>query len=279
MSQLGVNRMDHVKFRSGAHFVACQKGNPVLKYPSMKRHSLTPVAFAITTLALSCASTHAEFVVSMFTGTAMTGNNDLHLNQPNESLTFHNVSYEGKDFSPPLYYGGRLAYYLDRDRSGFGFGLEFFHAKAYLNANDTVQVTGTRNGAPVNDQEPISNTIQFFNNSHGLNFALADVLYRFVFNHRDESLLGRVQPYLGAGIGAVIPHVESEVNGVEAEEYQLHGPGVEALAGVNIDIVRHFSIFGEYKFTYADLTESIPGGSIHFEPETSHIVGGISVSF
>lgn len=245
----------------------------------MKRRTLPTIVLAGATVAINCTSARAELVLSMFTGTAITDNNDLRVNQPNESLTFHNVSYEGNDFQSPIYYGGRITYFLNRDRSGFGFGAEFFHAKAYLQAGDTVHVTGTRNGSPVNDNEPISNTIQRFNNSHGLNFATADALYRWVFAGRDQSLLGRTQPYIGAGLGAVIPHVESGVNGISHEEYQVHGPGVQAFAGLNFDIFRHFSIFAEYKFSYADMDESIPGGSIHFEPATHHLIGGISVGF
>lgn len=245
----------------------------------MKRLTSPSTILALVTFVLGSASARAEFVISAFTGMAMTDNTDLHVTQPNENLTFHNVRFNGDDFASPPYYGGRLSYYLNRNTSGFGFGLEFFHPKAHLQTGDTVQVTGTRNGAPVNDNEPISNTIQTFNNSHGLNFATADVFYRFVFHNRDTSLLGRVQPYLGGGIGAVIPHVQSEINGVGYGSYQLHGPGVQAIAGLNIDIFRHFSVFGEYKFTYADMNEDVPGGSVHFEPETNHLVGGVSFNF
>lgn len=221
----------------------------------------------------------AEWVLSGFTGSAMTENTDLHVRQGSTSLTFHDVSFQGQDFESPIYYGGRLAYFLDRDKPGVGFGLEFFHAKAYLETGGTAYVTGTRNGVPVNDTEPISNTVQEFNNSHGLNFLTADVLYRWVFCGRDKSILGRIQPYAGAGIGLVIPHVESTVDNVHQEEYQIHGPGIQAIAGINFDITSFLSIFGEYKFTYADMDESIPDGSIHFEPLTNHLIGGVSLKF
>src|SRR6266550_4722077 len=101
--------------------------------------------------ALMCASVclharrvaGAEFVVSVFGGIALTENNDLRLRQSGGTdLTFHNVSYEGKDFQSPIYYGARLTYFLSPN-SHWGFGLEFFHAKLYLDAGDTVRVTGT----------------------------------------------------------------------------------------------------------------------------------------
>src|SRR2546428_7213653 len=105
-------------------------------------------------LATACAgAAHAEFVASIFSGAALTENNDLRLKQSGGTdLTFHNVSYEGKDFQSPIYYGARLTYFLSPN-SHWGFGLEFFHAKLYLDAGETVRVTGTRAGALVDDRE------------------------------------------------------------------------------------------------------------------------------
>src|SRR2546425_6554970 len=96
----------------------------------------------------------AEVVASVFGGLTLTEDNDLRLKQSDGTdLTFHNVSYKSRDFESPPYYGVRLAYFLPQ-HSHWGFGLEFFHAKLYLNTEDTVRVTGTRRaGAPVNDFE------------------------------------------------------------------------------------------------------------------------------
>lgn len=222
-----------------------------------------------------------EFVLSVFTGVALTQNNDLELRQSGGTdLTFHDVSYSGHDFHPPPYYGARLTYFLP-EQSHWGFGAEFFHAKVYLTTSDTVHVTGTRNGVPVNDNEPVDNTIQDFVIHNGLNFATADAFYRWFPGKRGENFLGRFQPYIGAGIGAVIPYVEAQLKGGSySEGYQLHGPGVLAIAGTNFDLTRHFALFVEYKFSYADLGEmSISGGSISMNPETHHFIGGVSFKF
>src|SRR2546427_9633853 len=132
-------------------------------------------------LATACAAAaHAEFVASLFSGAALTEDNDLRLKQSDGTdLTFHNVSYEGKDFESPIYYGARLTYFLP-EMSHWGFGLEFFHAKLYLNADDTVHVTGARGGGPIDDRERVGDTIEAFNLSHGLNFLTADAVYRWV---------------------------------------------------------------------------------------------------
>lgn len=238
--------------------------------------SMKPL-FWILALSMLCAeAARAEWVASLFGGVAFTENNDLELKQDNgPHLTFHNASYRGRDFETPPYYGARLSYFLPQ-LSHWGFGLEFFHAKMYLNTSDTVRVTGVRDGSSVDDQERIGDTIQGFNMSHGLNFLTADVIYRWFLGPRGEGFLGRIQPYLGAGVGAVIPHVESTIGGVHFEQYQLHGPGAQGFLGINLDLTRHWSVFFEYKLSYADLDLTIPSGSIEVEPWTHHLVTGLS---
>src|SRR5207249_9299612 len=91
----------------------------------------------------------------------------------------------------------------------------------------------------------------------GLNFLTADVLYRWFLGQRGHDFLGRFQPYAGAGIGVVIPHVESTIGSVHFEQYQWHGPGAQGFVGTNFDLTRHWSMFIEYKLSYADLDLSI----------------------
>jgi lipid A oxidase len=221
----------------------------------------------------------AEFVTSVFGGITFTDNNDLRLRQTGGTdLIFRDVSYRSKDFDTPPYYGARLSYFPPAI-THWGFGVEFVHAKLYLNTDETVHVTGTRNRSPVNDYERVGDTIEGFDLSHGLNFLTADVIYRWFLAERSEKLLGRLQPYAGAGIGAVVPHVESSIGGVHFGQYQWHGPGVQGFVGINLDLARHWSVFLEYKLSYADLDLTIPNGSINVSPWTHHLVTGLSFRF
>jgi lipid A oxidase len=234
---------------------------------------------ALVLLARGVNSARAEMVISVFGGAAFTEDNDVRLQQPGGTdLTFHRVSYSGKNLHSPPYYGARLAYFLGPN-SHFGFGAEFFHAKLYLNAGDVVRITGTRTGAPVDDLETVGATISSFSISHGLNFLTADVIYRWFLSQREKNFVGRFQPYFGAGIGAVIPHVESDVGGVSYGAYQVHGPGVQGFGGMNFDLTRHWSLFAEYKFTYVDLDLRIPNGIISLTPLTHHLAAGVSLRF
>lgn len=226
------------------------------------------------------SSAHAEVELSIFTGVALTQDSDLDLHQAGGTdLTFHDAAFEGRDFETPPYYGIR-ALWFPSDLSHWGFGAEFFHMKMYADTGDTVRVTGRRTGVPVNDDERIDNTIEQFSLSHGLNYALGDIVYRWMPGRRGEDFLGHLTPYAGVGLGLAIPHVESNVNGNFHQEYQVHGPGVQALAGVNVVLTRHWGLMFEYKFTYAHLDSlDIPGGSIEVTPLTHHLVTGLTFSF
>lgn len=228
----------------------------------------------------SALPARAEFDLSIFTGVALTPDNDLELQQRGGTdLTFHDVSFKGRDFVTPPFYGARLLWYPGED-SHWGFGGEFFHIKLYAQTGDVVQVTGQRNGVSVDGNERIGDTIQQFSISHGLNFALADVIYRWFPGPRGPGFPGCLQPYVGFGIGAAIPHVESSVGGTFHEEYQLHGPGVQGFVGVNVDLTRHWGVMFEYKLTYANLGAlDIPNGSIELTPLTHNFVAGITLRF
>ncbi|MBA3831213.1 MAG: outer membrane beta-barrel protein [Chthoniobacterales bacterium] len=245
---------------------------------------MTTARLVLGLLLLACAgfvpSARAEFDLSIFTGVALSQNSDLDLHQSGGTdLTFHDVSFEGRDFETPPFYGARLLWFPSQD-AHWGFGAEFFHIKLYAQTGDTVHVTGQRNGIGVDDNEPIDDTLQQFSISHGLNYALADVVYRWQLGNRGEDFLGHLQPYVGLGLGAAIPHVESEVNGNFHEEYQFHGPGVQGLAGVNVNLTKHWGLLFEYKFTYANLDSlDIPNGSIEVTPLTHNIVAGLTFSF
>ena len=247
----------------------------------LRRSSFLSLALVLGSGVLALASlARAEVELSIFTGVALSQDSDLDLHQTGGTdLTFHDVSFEGRDFETPPYYGAR-GLWFSSDDSHWGFGAEFFHMKMYAKMGDTVRVTGRRNGTSVDDNERISDTIESFSLSHGLNYALGDIVYRWMPGQRGQDFLGHLTPYAGFGLGVAIPHVESNVNGTFHEEYQVHGPGVQALTGVNVMLNEHWGLMFEYKFTYANLDSlDIPDGSIEVTPLTHHLVTGITFQF
>ena len=58
------------------------------------------------------------------------------------------------------------------------------------------------------------------------------------------------------------------------------GVGGLGFAGMNFDLVRHWSLFVEYKLSYVDLDNlTISGGSIGIAPLMHHLVTGLSFRF
>jgi lipid A oxidase len=254
----------------------------------MKSNSIAGTAslIAATFLLGTNKNAHAEFVISGFSGVSSAYDSDLHLHENNGTdLTFHNASYQTKDFGENApYYGGRLTYFLSRE-SHWGFGLEFLHSKVFLDSGKSLHVTGTRDGSPVNDTESVGDTIADFHCAHGLNYLTADTFYRFFLADPGKNFIGRFQPYLGAGLGITIPHVVVQLpNEPGFEDYEFGGLGGQAIAGLSFDITKHVQLFTEYKFTYADLdrldfSNGITSGTISFDSMANHVVFGLSYRF
>ena len=248
----------------------------------MQRSSRLLSLTSATTVALvlSAAPAQAEFVISIYGGDVFTHDTDVDLTEPGTSLTFENVPFDGESFEKPPYYGYRVSYWL-KSRPNLGGALDFTHAKTIADRAKPVTVTGTRGGAPVSTVEPAGNTFEELEFSHGHNLLTANGLYRwFPTGQRDDSLLGRLQPYAGAGAGVAIPHVEIITPTSRTKEYQIAGPAVQGLLGVNVDLHRYISTFTEYKLTYANINADLSGGGeVEVNPLTHHFIVGLSVRF
>jgi opacity protein-like surface antigen len=223
----------------------------------------------------------AEFVLSAYGGVADTMDTDVKLSQTGGTdLNFSDVSWSDKSFEGPIYYGLRLNYWFE-DFTGWGVCVDFTHAKMYAELGDTVNLTGSRAGVPVAGAELLRNTFQELSFSHGYNLFTFNGMYRwFPKGARDDTFLGRLQPYAGLGLGITVPHVEVETNGDRTEEYQYTGPAFQGFGGINFDVYKKFSLFMEYKLTYSDMDADLTGGgSIEVKPWTNHLIFGLSYRF
>jgi len=255
-----------------------------MKLNKAKRNKRVKLIFLLTTVfggLFFTVPVRAEFVVSVYGGMADTLDTDVKVSQPGgTNLTFNDVSWSDKSFEGPIYYGLRLNYWV-KESNGWGVGVDFTHAKMYAELVDTVNVSGSRAGAPVAGAEPLGNTFQELSFSHGYNLLTLNGMYRwFPKGVRDDTFLGRLQPYAGLGMGVAVPHVEVEINGVRTEEYQYTGPTFQGLGGINFDMYKKFSLFMEYKLTYSNMDADLTGGgSVEVKPWTNHFIFGFSYSF
>lgn len=217
---------------------------------------LNKVCAVATLLTLAhVAPAAAETELSFYTGYQTAPHSRVEGSDPGGVGPFSFLSkWEGKPFEMPPYYGFRATYWTS---SKLGFGIEFNHAKVY--ADDA---TRTANGF---------SRLEF---TDGLNIVTANVWRRW---QNDAS---RWTPYVGAGAGFAIPHVDVETAGGKTFGYQITGPAVQWVGGVKYDINDRWGIFGEYKGTYsmnkADLDN---GGTLETDVLTNAINVGVSFSF
>jgi len=82
--------------------------------------------------------------------------------------------------------------------------------------------------------------------------------------------------YFYLGGGPAILAVEGERGGVGQDVSEL---GVHALAGFKIFLSPNIALFAEYKFTYAEVTFDITGGTEDIELKVNQVYGGLAYHF
>ncbi len=164
------------------------------------------------------------------------------------------AGWEGRSFEMPPYYGLRATWWQS-DR--FGFGLDVNHTKVYADA-ETLAETG----------------YEHFEFSDGLNIITMNAYRSF------PDAFGGLSPYVGAGVGMSVPHVELYEGTSRTAEYQLGGPAVALMAGASYPISDRFSVFGEYKGTYSvNSVELDTGGTLDTNIVTNSLNVGVSFNF
>ncbi|HEU0016959.1 MAG TPA: hypothetical protein VFQ31_01160 [Methyloceanibacter sp.] len=198
----------------------------------------------------------ADAQVGAYLGPAYTAPSSLNLVQPGGTdMTFSDIAWEGKPFRPPPYYGYR-AIYWPSDR--YGVMLDFTHIKAMAMKDRPVQQSGFKDGDHVPAQAPVSATLKRLEFTHGYNLLTLNALRRA--SMRGPNLI----PYAGVGLGVAIPHVEvqraDKPHSTRTYEYQITGPALQLLGGIEWRFGSRLSLFVEYKLTCAMIRGDLVGG-------------------
>lgn len=166
------------------------------------------------------------------------------------------AEWEGRSFEGSPYYGLRGTYWIN-DASGVS--LNFTHSKVY--ATDTTMAANGFDKLELTD---------------GINVLTLNYMHRF----RNISM--GLTPYVGAGAGVAIPHVDvtDSADGMKTYEYQLTGGAVSWLAGASYPINDRVSVFGEYMGSYSmhDM-DLVGGGNLKTNIVTHNFNAGLSLSF
>jgi len=238
------------------------------------------VALLVTVHLLTPVPARAESAVTFYLGDIWTLDSDVRLVEPGGTdLVFRDVSWDGRSFESPQYWGLRYTHWL-RNSPRWGVAGELIHAKMFARLDETVQVEGTRGGSPVSGPERLDDTFQNLSFSHGHNMLLASGQRRWFPGGERGVGAGRIQPRIGFGIGAALPHVEVAIASSTIDEYQFAGPAAQLLGAADVDLSKHLALFLEYKLTYADITADLTGGGkLEVSPLAHHLTIGLSVVF
>lgn len=177
-------------------------------------------------------------------GIAHTHPATVRIAREDSEMTASGFDWIGKPFVAPIYYGARIQRW--GMLGGIGGMLDFIHAKAIAKRDSTATFSGEHNGKPLPQSAPVGDVFRKLEFSHGHNILTLNGLLRF------GALFGIVRPYVGAGGGITLPHVEVHFkeDNWRTYEYKFAGFAGQGLVGLEFDLGRT-SLFVEYKFTYA----------------------------
>lgn len=197
----------------------------------------------------ACSPLRGDNLLAVYTG--LTAINDgpllLESDTRDERLLFRNVSWEGRSFTPPLYWGVRYTRLLKKDGSlEIGIGAEFVHLKAYLQTERAVQGEGVWQGAT----PTLGDVIESFSISHGVDLLLANLVIK------RGPILGQI------GYGINISHFESTLTGFpHLEGTEFGGDAFQAGLGVHLPIWQSIYFFAGYRFSATTPTGAVSGGN------------------
>lgn len=175
----------------------------------------TPVKAAETEISVYSGWQTAPDSVATFSG---------HPDQPDGAVT---MGWLGRSFHGSPYYGLRATRWTSSG-TGWGWGADFVHAKAYAD-DATLDATA----------------FDHLEMTDGHNILTATLFYRW------NEGASRWTPYLGGGLGVAFPHFEAISDNDRSWGYQLTGPAVLVVAGVSYRLNERWSVFGEYAGTYS----------------------------
>ena len=198
-----------------------------------------PAMLAALAPSLLCARAVAEMQIGAYGGMNTNFNSPatLHKDALSDSRT---MDWEGRPFQMPPYWGVQATYWLNANAS-WGVGVDYSHSKAYAALNFAT--------------DPIYRHLEF---TDGNNLVMFNLLYRF-----GPLADGRLVPYLGAGGGLAIPHVEVKLKafpGQDTWEYQFAGGAAQVLGGLEYRLDNAWSLFAEGKVSYSHLATELEGG-------------------
>lgn len=223
---------------------------------------------------------HAEWQLSAGLGDSWTDRSDLSIQQSDAKFTVDGVGWSGRGFQMPPWYDLRATYYLP-GKSGLGFTAGLLHMKVYARTSETRRVHGEIEGAPVDTDAVMSDFVDKYNISHGVNYLEFGVVGRLSWMRDEDFPDGRLHPYIGLTTGPVINHPENHVRAQGNDEDYETNPswGTQGLIGAHYRLSRRWGVYSEVKRTHVSSEVGIFDGKGKATLNTTHLGAGVVYSF
>lgn len=222
----------------------------------------------------------AEWQVSAGLGNSWTDRSDLHIQQSDSDFTVDGVGWSGRGFQMPPWYDLRATYYLP-GKSGLGFTAGLLHMKVYAREWETRHIHGEIGEGTVDENAPMSDYIDKYNISHGVNYLEFGVVGRLSWLRDSEFPEGRLHPYIGLTAGPVINHPENHVRGEGNDEDFERNPswGTQALIGAHYRLNQKWGVYSEVKRTHVSSEVNVFQGKGKSTLNSTHLGAGVVYSF
>ena len=209
----------------------------------------------------------------VYGGGSLAHPSQIALKQPGGTdMSLEGVAWDSGARKMPPYHGFRGTWW-SRNVPAAGAMVDLAYIKVIADRATPVSQSGTRDGAKVPTKEAPSKTFRRLEFTNGLNLLTWNGIVRL------PAFLGRVRPYFGVGAGLSVPHVEVRRQGAKQRtfEFQVAGLAFHVFAGLEWRVRDRFSVFGEYKWSYASVDANlIDGGTLVTDIWINQFVAGAS---
>ena len=176
-------------------------------------------------------------------------------------------------------YVGVRGGFLFSEPSWLGLSVEVLHFKVFAETDRQVHVTGTSKNLPVDGLAPLSQFIQTYQVSNGVNMLLGNVEAHKRLGESVAFPAGRAELYVGAGAGGTFPFTRSHIDGRSQGQYEWSRAATQIFGGLAWHLSWRWDLSLEYKLTATTVDGSVPDGKSESRLLTNHVAFGVGFHF
>ena len=220
----------------------------------MLRHVASTVVscalFGVLLGTISPRSASAEPYLAGYAGAAFTESKDLRTELELDGVPLVNGRAHDLTFDTSAVFGMKAGYVFNADIFGGNTGIELdvYHFEPDA-PRQTVRFKGLFAGVPIDMRTELQSA------DIDVTAVTLNAIYRFRLAADAGHPQGRVQPYIGIGVGAFIARLATTTSPFDVNrdiaDTQVRA-GFQALAGGRWFVTRHVALFAEYKFVQTD---------------------------